>query len=103
MPQDKSFLFTKKNQLTSSVAKALSHPARLNIIQLLEGTNFLIHKEIEENIPLSAGTISQHLDTLIKIKIVTKDEFYGAVGYRLDKEGWLIAKQCIRDFFTKIK
>ena len=103
MPQDKSFLFEKKIQQAALYAKALSHPARLDIIELLETNQFLIHKELDDNIPLSTGSISQHLEKLLNAKIIMKDEFSSIVGYRLDIDGWLIAKESIQGFLSGIK
>ena len=103
MPQDKSFLFDEKNRQTSLIAKVLSHPARLEIIDLLEERDFLIHKELDESIPLSTGSISQHLEKLLNVNIITKDEFSSVVGYRIDVAGWISAKKCIQEYFSRIK
>lgn len=102
MPQNKRFLFSFSNQETSRYAQALCHPARLQIIELLQQHEFLIHKELTEKLPLASSTISQHLQFLAHARIVIRDEFAGVVGYRLNRIGWQDAKHCIAAYFSRV-
>ena len=45
-------------------AKALSHPARLAIVQLLAARNECICGEIVDDLPLAQSTVSRHLKVL---------------------------------------
>jgi len=51
--------------------KALSHPARLEILQTLAGRGTCICGEIVELMPLSQATVSQHLKTLKDAGLIT--------------------------------
>lgn len=102
MPQNKSFLFPPTEQKISQYAKALAHPARLEIIDLLKRFDFLMHKEIIEFIPLSANSVSQHLKTLCHAQILIKDTFAGVVGYRINDVGWQSAKNSLRTYFSNV-
>jgi ArsR family transcriptional regulator len=51
--------------------KALSHPARLAILQTLSSRGACICGEIVEVMPLSQATVSQHLKTLKDAGLIT--------------------------------
>ena len=56
--------FTLKEQSLASFAKALSHPARIAILNVLAKKNECICGEIVEILPLAQSTVSQHLKEL---------------------------------------
>jgi len=56
--------FTKKEQDIALMAKALSHPARIQILKILAKQNECICGEIVEILPLAQSTVSQHLKAL---------------------------------------
>lgn len=64
MAQNKSELFEEASIAIAEVAKALSHPARLEILKVLAKRNMCICGEIVEVLPLSQSTVSQHLKAL---------------------------------------
>ena len=55
----------------AGVCKALSHPARLAILQTLANRGSCICGEIVESIPLSQATVSQHLKVLKDAGLIT--------------------------------
>ena len=56
--------FTHKEQSLAAFAKALSHPARIAILNVLAKRNECICGEIVEVLPLAQSTVSQHLKEL---------------------------------------
>jgi len=60
----------------ASACKALSHPARLAILQTLARRGTCICGEIVEVLPLSQATVSQHLKVLREAGLIT-GEFDG--------------------------
>jgi len=56
--------FTNKDQHIATVAKALSHPARIAILKALARRGTCICGEIVEVLPLAQSTVSQHLKEL---------------------------------------
>lgn len=68
--------FQKEFILISDFAKVLSHPARLEIIQILADKKSCICGEIVEVMPLSQSTVSQHLKELKRIGLI-KGEIEG--------------------------
>ena len=56
--------FSSKEQSLASFAKAISHPARIAILNVLAKKNECIWGEIVETLPLAQSTVSQHLKEL---------------------------------------
>ena len=54
-------------------AKAISHPARLAILQYLAETKTCISGDISDNLPLSRSTVFQHLKELKEIGLIHGD------------------------------
>ena len=56
--------FSTKEQSLAASAKAISHPARIAILNVLAKNNECICGEIVELLPLAQSTVSQHLKEL---------------------------------------
>ena len=102
MPQNKRQLFDSKRQLTSTMAQALCHPARLDIIDLLNKHGFMLCGEITDQLPLVQATVSQHLVILMGANIIIREVNFEVVGYQLNTEGWNEAKNHIKRFFAEV-
>lgn len=64
MAINKSTEFSTNAQNMAQLAKALSHPARIEIMRTLAEKDVCICGEIVEVLPLSQSTVSQHLKEL---------------------------------------
>lgn len=94
----KATLFNKDQKRTAELMKALGHPARIAIIELLAERDTCICGDITEELPLAQSTVSQHLKAL-KTAGIIKGEIDGVrVCYCLDNEG---VKE-IKEFFTPL-
>jgi DNA-binding transcriptional ArsR family regulator len=56
--------FSAKEQALAAFAKAISHPARIAILNVLAKKNECICGEIVDVLPLAQSTVSQHLKEL---------------------------------------
>ena len=101
MPQNKRFCFPLEDQGVSLFAQALCHPARLEIIRLLNRLPFLLCQQVAEELPLARPTVSQHLAELEKVGIVRKAVQFGLVGYELHPQGWPEAKEQLLHFLRQ--
>jgi ArsR family transcriptional regulator len=70
MTYAKTAVFTEEQQQLARMAKALAHPARVAIIQLLAGKQTCISGDIAAELPLSRTTISQHLQELKALDLI---------------------------------
>ncbi len=84
MAYSKKELFSSQEVEISKIAKALSHPARVKILNILVDTNVCMCGDIVELLPLSQSTVSQHLKELKQAGLV-KGEIDGSkVCYCID-------------------
>ena len=86
MGVSKSDEFTLKDNRIATFAKALAHPARVAILQLLIKRQACICGDIVEELPLSQSTVSQHLKEL-KVAGLIKGDIEGTkICYCIDEE-----------------
>ncbi len=66
----KTELFSDELQECAQYFKALSHPARLQILKYLAETKTCITGDISEELPLSRTTVNQHLAELKRVGLI---------------------------------
>lgn len=82
----KEQLFNQKQKRIAQLTKAMAHPARIAILELLAERATCICGDITCELPLAQSTISQHLKVLKKSGLV-KGKVDGArVCYCLDED-----------------
>jgi len=87
MAVTKAKLFETSQKRTAELMKALGHPARIAIIELLAERENCICGDITDELPLAQSTVSQHLKALKNAGII-KGEVDGVrVCYCLNPEG----------------
>lgn len=93
--------FTAEQQHLARMAKALAHPARVAIIQLLASKTTCISGDIAAELPLSRTTVSQHLQELKALDLIRGDIEGLTVCYCLNTELWQQVQQQFAAFFTQ--
>ncbi|MBA3665058.1 MAG: winged helix-turn-helix transcriptional regulator [Bacteroidetes bacterium] len=92
--------FTIRDNKIAAYAKALAHPARVAILQILVKKKSCICGDIVEELPLSQSTVSQHLKELKESGLI-KGEIEGAkVCYCIDEKEWENAKGYLNTLFN---
>lgn len=71
MAYNKKNEFSERTRALAEFARALSHPARIAILNALAERNTCICGEIVEILPLAQSTVSQHLRELKKAGLIT--------------------------------
>lgn len=99
----KSYEFSAKENKLAKYAKALAHPARIAILQLLAGKQTCQCGDIVDELPLSQSTVSQHLKELKDAGLI-KGEIEGArVCYCIDEKEWKTAQAWLNQLFDRCK
>lgn len=83
----KAKLFDTSQKRTAELMKALGHPARIAIIELLAERNTCICGDITDQLPLAQSTVSQHLKALKKAGIIQGEIDGVRTCYCLDEQG----------------
>lgn len=101
MTHAKTADFTQEQQQLARVAKALAHPARVAIIQLLASKQTCISGDIAAELPLSRTTVSQHLAELKALDLI-RGEIEGlTVCYCLNTDLLTLVHQQFTAFFAE--
>ena len=103
MGASKTDLFTKKQNELSSMAKALSHPARIAILQQLVKANDCICNDLVDALGLAQATISQHLRELKEVGLIQGSVEGTSICYCIDPKIWAKYKSLFDSFFADIQ
>ena len=96
----KTVLFTSRQNRLANLLKALSHPARIAIIQQLVHSEHCICGELVSESGLAQATISQHLKELKKTGIIKGCASGKSVSYCIDVKIWKQVKKELDAFFS---
>ena len=101
MGASKTSEYTKKEIELAKYAKAISHPARIAILNFLIKKKSCICGDIVDELPIAQSTVSQHLKEL-KASGLIKGNIEGvSVCYCIDEKEWKKASQLLGVFFEK--
>ncbi|MES2680630.1 MAG: metalloregulator ArsR/SmtB family transcription factor [Bacteroidota bacterium] len=92
--------FTVKDNKIAKYAKALGHPARIAILQVLIKKQACICGDIVDELPLSQSTVSQHLKELKEAGLIKGDIDGAKVCYCIDEKEWANAQSYLASFFA---
>ncbi|MCF0179138.1 MAG: helix-turn-helix transcriptional regulator, partial [Bacteroidales bacterium] len=77
--------YTIRQELISKFSNAFAHPARVAICQVLCENDGLYFGEIQEKLPLSKATVSQHIAVLKDTGLIISEDFPPRVKYSIEK------------------
>ncbi|MDM8159499.1 metalloregulator ArsR/SmtB family transcription factor [Labilibaculum sp. K2S] len=94
----KEFYSTEEKQL-ARFAKALSHPVRIYICDLLSKQTCCYSGDLAEEVPIARSTLSQHLKELKNAGLIQGEITAPKIKYCLNKENWAMAQKLFKEFF----
>ncbi len=95
----KSDYFTKEQEQTARFAKALGHPVRIAILELLNSQACCYHGDMAEELPIAKSTLSQHLKELKNAGLIKGDITPPTTKYCINKENFNLAKSLLCKVF----
>jgi ArsR family transcriptional regulator, arsenate/arsenite/antimonite-responsive transcriptional repressor len=87
---------TEEQKKAARFAKALAHPVRLYILELLSHQTCCYSGDLSEVLPVAKSTLSQHLKELKKAGLIQGEIEPPRIKYCLNKENWAIAQKLFR-------
>lgn len=102
MAQAKTAPFNPDLVRTASLAKALAHPARLLILEILAGRRSCVCGGLVGLLPLAQSTVSQHLKELRDVGLIRGDIDGPRTCYCLDPKAVAEARALLVDVFRRI-
>jgi DNA-binding transcriptional ArsR family regulator len=91
-------VMTPEQKKVARYAKALGHPVRLYILELLSKQSCCYSGDLSEVLPIAKSTLSQHLKELKNAGLIQGEIELPKIKYCLNKENWEEAKKLFRDF-----
>jgi len=93
--------FNEKARRLAEYAKALSHPARIAILNTLAERNTCICGQIVDVLPLAQSTVSQHLGELKKCGLIMGEIDGPRSCYCINKKIFNDMKELFEGFFNE--
>lgn len=91
--------FSEQQIKIARINKALSHPARVYILEKLSNMNSCCTSgEMIGDIPIARSTLSQHLKELKYAGLIQGEIDSPMIKYCINKENWEEAKQILNEF-----
>lgn len=87
--------FTEEQEQTARFAKALAHPVRIAILELLNSQTCCYHGDMANELPIAKSTISQHLNELKEAGLIQGNIIPPVTKYCINRENWDKAKALI--------
>lgn len=89
----------KEEQIKAArFAKALGHPVRMYIIELLSKQSCCYSGDLSDELPIAKSTLSQHLKELKEAGLIQGEIELPKIKYCLNNENWKLAQKLFRKF-----
>ncbi|MBU2651032.1 MAG: metalloregulator ArsR/SmtB family transcription factor [Bacteroidetes bacterium] len=90
---------SEKQKLLARYAKAMSHPVRIYVLELLEKQSCCYSGDLSEILPIAKSTLSQHLKELKDAGLIQGEIEAPKIRYCINRESWEEAKKLFLDFY----
>ena len=102
MAYSKKEEFPDQDLRLAEIAKALSHPARIIILRILNEMNSCMVGSLVDQLPISQSTVSQHMKEVKKAVMIIGEIDGPKVCYCINKEELTKTKKAFDRLFTGI-
>ncbi len=84
---------TDEQKKMARYAKAMGHPIRIYILELLSKQSCCYSGDLTEDLPIVKSTLSQHLKELKDAGLIQGEIEAPRIKYCINKENWIEAQQ----------
>jgi DNA-binding transcriptional ArsR family regulator len=95
----KKQLFTEDQKKAARYAKAMAHPVRMYVLELLSKQSCCYSGDLTEVLPIAKSTLSQHLKELKDAGLIQGEIESPKIKYCLNKTNWEEAKLLFKKRF----
>ena len=95
----KKEVLTDKQKKISRYAKAMGHPIRMYVLELLSSQSCCYSGDLTEELPIAKSTLSQHLKELKNSGLIQGEIALPKIKYCINQENWRKAKLLFANFF----
>lgn len=101
MPAKRNQPITEQQKRLARYAKAMGHPIRLYVLELLSRQACCYSGDLSEELPIAKSTLSQHLKALKEAGLIQGEIEAPKVKYCLNQTNWLEARQLFDRFLMQ--
>ena len=91
---------TDDQKATARFAKAMGHPIRLYVLDLLSKQSCCYSGDLTEVLPIAKSTLSQHLKELKEAGLIQGEIEAPKIKYCLNLENWKLAQGLFSEFLN---
>ena len=91
-------VITEKQQKAARYAKAMGHPVRIYVLELLSKQSCCYSGDLSEELPIAKSTLSQHLKELKSAGLIQGEIEAPKIRYCLNKQNWDEAQRLFKHF-----
>ncbi|NQU32322.1 MAG: winged helix-turn-helix transcriptional regulator [Bacteroidetes bacterium] len=91
-------VISSQQERTARYAKALGHPVRMYVMELLSKQSCCYSGDLSEELPIAKSTLSQHLKELKDAGLIQGEIESPRIKYCINKENWNEAKSLFSQF-----
>lgn len=91
---------TDAQKKAARYAKAMGHPVRMYVLQLLANQSCCYSGDISDDLPVAKSTLSQHLKELKNADLIQGEIEAPKIKYCLNRKNWEEAKALFADIFN---
>jgi DNA-binding transcriptional ArsR family regulator len=81
-------VITEDQKRTTRYAKAMGHPVRMYVLELLSNQRCCYSGDLSEELPIAKSTLSQHLKELKEAGLIQGEIEAPRIKYCINKENW---------------
>ena len=89
-------VISEQQKKVARYAKAMGHPVRMYVLELLSKQSCCYSGDLSENLPIARSTLSQHLKELKEAGLIQGEIEAPKIKYCINKENWKEAQSLFK-------
>ncbi len=89
-------VYTEKQEKIARYAKAMGHPVRMYVLELLSKQSCCYSGNLSDELPIAKSTLSQHLKELKDAGLIQGEIEAPRIKYCINKENWEEARELFK-------
>ena len=91
-------IITDKQKKAARYAKAMGHPVRMYVLELLSNQSCCYSGDLSDELPIAKSTLSQHLKELKAAGLIQGEIEAPKIKYCLNRTNWSEAQELFSQF-----
>jgi DNA-binding transcriptional ArsR family regulator len=93
-------VITEEQKKVARYAKAMGHPVRMYVLEILSKQSCCYSGDLSENLPIAKSTLSQHLKELKEAGLIQGEIETPKIKYCINKENWNEAQSLFKKYLS---